>query len=204
MNVAIVDDHEIFRMGLRLLLTSMQEIDAVLEFDSGLKMLESHAKSPLEMLVIDFSMPDYNGLEILRKLDDLPGKPRIILLTASASTAILKEARSLGASGLVAKRGSGEEVLLAVKAVTAGQDFVSPEFSELLQQSTLLDSLTGKEMQVLQLILAGKSTKEAAVSLNVAFKTADTHRSRVMQKLNVHSLSELLQLGRENGLLREV
>jgi len=204
MKVAIVDDHEIFRMGLRLLLESLDEVDSVVEFGSGLAMLESQAESMFTLLVIDFSMPDCSGLEILRRLPDSGSRPRVILLTASASSAVLEEARRLGAQALVAKRGSGIEVVQAVKAVAAGLDFISPEFEHMLQQGSQFDSLTKREMQVLQAILDGKSTREVADSLNVAFKTIDTHRSRLMQKLDVHSLSELMQMARENGLLKEI
>lgn len=204
MNVAIVDDHEIFRLGLRVLLSSLDEVDTVIEFDSGLKMLESEQSKQLDLLIIDFSMPDCSGLEIIRQLEKKRIPARVILLTASASSAILKEAKLLGASGLVAKRGSGDEVVLAVKAVHQGRDFISPDFQELMAQRTMLDALTRREMEVLRAILDGNSTREVAELLSVTFKTVDTHRSRLMQKLEVHSLAELMELGRVNGLLKEI
>lgn len=204
MKVAIADDHEIFRMGLRLMLESLDEIDAVMEFDSALVLFESLKDSPADLLILDQAMPDCTGLEAFRLLEKGKETPKKILLTGSASSSILKEAKELGVQGLVAKRGSGEELLLAVKAVCAGQDYVSPDFEELIVQSNVLDTLTKREKEVLQGILDGNSTRAIAESLNVAFKTIDTHRSRLMQKLDAHSVAELLQLGREYGLLKEV
>ncbi|MDA0687948.1 MAG: response regulator transcription factor [Proteobacteria bacterium] len=204
MKIAIVDDHEIFRLGLKVLLTTLEEIDSVVEFASGLELLESRASLLLDLVVIDFSMPDCTGLEIIQRLSEAGDPVKVILLTASASSAILKEARSLGVNGLVAKRGSGEEVLLAVRAVAEDQNFISPEFESLLAQCTVLDTLTKREMQVLKAILEGNSTREVSALLNVSFKTVDTHRTRLMQKLGVHNLTELMEMARENGLLKEI
>jgi two-component system response regulator NreC len=204
MKIAIVDDHEIFRLGLKVLLSTLDEIDSVEEFASGLDFLRSRDSLSLDLIVIDFAMPDCTGIEIIQRLRESGDQLKVILLTASASSAILKEARTLGVNGLVAKRGSGEEVLLAVKAVAGGEDFISPEFESLLAQSTVLDTLTRREMQVLKAILAGNSTREVSELLNVSFKTVDTHRSRLMQKLEVHNLTELMELARENGLLKEI
>lgn len=204
MKIAIVDDHEIFRLGLKVLLTTLDEIDSVEEFASGLDFLQSRDSLSLDLIVIDFAMPDCTGIEIIQRLRESGDQLKVILLTASASSAILKEARTLGVNGLVAKRGTGEEVLLAVKAVAGGEDFISPEFESLLAQSTVLDTLTRREMQVLKAILEGNSTREVSELLNVSFKTVDTHRSRLMQKLEVHNLTELMELARENGLLKEI
>lgn len=204
MKVAIADDHEIFRMGLRLMLESLDEIDEVVEFSSGLELLESFRASPTELVILDQSMPDSTGLEVFRLFKEGNEAPKRILLTGSASSSILKQAKELGVQGLVAKRGSGEELMLAVQAVVAGQFYVSPDFEELIVGSDVLDTLTKREKEVLQGILDGNSTRAIAESLNVAFKTIDTHRSRLMQKLDAHSVAELLQMGREYGLLKEV
>ena len=204
LKVAIADDHEIFRMGLRLMLESLDDIDEVVEFDSGLAMLESLKNSPVDLLIIDQSMPDCSGIEVLRLFTESENKPKRILLTGSASSSILKEAKELGVQGLVAKRGSGEELVLAVEAVAAGRNYISPDFEGLILESHSLDMLTKREKEVLQGILDGMSTKAIADSLNVAYKTVDTHRSRLMHKLDAHSVTELLQLGRIHGLLKEV
>ncbi|MFK7865606.1 MAG: response regulator [Pseudohongiellaceae bacterium] len=204
MKVAIADDHEIFRMGLRLMLETLDAIDEVVEFESGLTLLDSLQESVVDLVVIDQSMPDCAGIEVLRQIDRLRPKPKRIFLTGSASSSILKEAKELGVQGLVAKRGSGEELLLAVHAVIENRSYVSPDFEELILQSSPLDTLTKREKEVLQGILEGKSTKAIADSLSVAFKTIDTHRNRLMQKLDAHSVAELMQFGRKHGLLKEI
>ena len=94
--------------------------------------------------------------------------------------------------------------MLAVRAVAEDQNFISPEFESLLAQCTVLDTLTKREMQVLKAILEGNSTREVSALLNVSFKTVDTHRTRLMQKLGVHNLTELMEMARENGLLKEI
>lgn len=188
------------------MLESIDSVDVVMEASSGLDFLKEVENIELDMIVIDQSMPDCTGLEVIRSLRLNDGKcnsPSVILLTASASSAILKEALKLGANGLVAKRGTGEEVLLAVNAVRAGKQFISPDFDALLQSRSDLDSLTEREMQVLLAILAGNTTRVIAEQLSVSFKTAETHRGRIMQKLDIHTLPELIQFGHDNGLIGE-
>lgn len=186
------------------MLESMDGVEVILESSSGKALLAELSQHEADLIVIDQSMPDCTGLEVLRALTlnaETTRSPNVILLTAGASSAVLKEALKLGAIGLVAKRGTGEDVLLAVNAARQNKQFVSPEFAQLLNESSVLDSLTKREMQVLLAILQGNTTRAIAEQFNVSFKTAETHRSRIMQKLDVHSLPELIQFGHSSGLI---
>lgn len=201
MKIGIADDHELFRMGLKLLLQSIEGCEVVLETSSGNSMLEQMGEHSLDLLVLDYSMPDGSGLDVLTKLNASAKAPKAILLTATATNIVLQQALDLGVSALVAKAGDGEEVLHAVNAIAAGQQYISSDFDALLQLRDQLDSLTTRETEVLLKLIAGHSTRKVAEQLSISFKTAETHRTRLMQKLDIHSFAELMQFAHSSGLL---
>lgn len=201
MRIAIADDHEIYRIGLKMLLSSMDDMQVVLELESGNQLLNALAQTSVDLVILDQSMPDGTGLDFLRELKTLQNPPLVILLTGSSGSAILHEAISLGAVAVVAKQGSGEELVSALENVQSKQCFVSADFTELVAGDNLLDQLTKREREVLDKIIKGHSTRAIAEAFNVSFKTAETHRGRLMNKLDVHSVAELMQFARSVGLL---
>lgn len=201
MKIAIVDDHEIFRLGLKMLLQSMPGLEVKLELASGNSLLESLGSESIDLVILDQSMPDGTGLEFLRQMRTLSKPPQVILLTGSSGSAILHEAKKLGAAAVVAKQGSGEELVLALEALQRSKFYVSPQFATLVESDNVLDQLTKREHEVLRLIVDGHSTRSIAEMLDVSFKTAETHRSRLMSKLDLHSVSELMQFASESGLV---
>ncbi len=201
MRIAIADDHEIYRMGLKMLLSSMADMQVVLELESGNQLLKALELTPVDLVILDQSMPDGTGLDFLRALNTLHKPPLVILLTGSSGSAILHEAISLGAVAVVAKQGSGEELVAALESVQNKKCYVSADFTELVAGDNVLDQLTRREREVLEMIIKGHSTRAIAANLNVSFKTAETHRGRLMNKLDVHSVAELMQFARAVGLL---
>ena len=201
MKIGIADDHDIFRIGLRLLLDTVPGCEVILEAGNGNDLLQLLESTPVDLLVVDQFMGDSTGLDVLRALKDSGSPVRTILLTGSDSSAIIKEARSLGANALVAKKGDGSEVLTALKHVQDGKFYLSPEFASLVAEHNLLDDLTEREMQVLLKLVAGHSTRAIAEELEISFKTAETHRTRIMQKLDTHTVVELMQLAARVGLI---
>ena len=201
MKIGIADDHELFRMGLKLLLQSIEGCEVVVEANSGNALLLEMGEQSLDLVVLDYSMPDGSGLDVLAQLKALPATPKAILLTATATNLVLQQALDLGASALVAKAGDGAEVVSALDAIAQGRQYISSDFDALLQLRSQLDSLTAREREVLLKLLAGHSTRQVAEQLSVSFKTAETHRTRLMQKLDIHSFAELMQFAHSSGLL---
>ena len=201
MKIAIADDHELFRMGLKLLLQSIDGCEVVLETSSGNSLLRQMGDYSLDLLILDYSMADGSGLDVLKKLQESKSAAKAILLTATATNIVLQQALELGASALVAKAGSGEEVLNAVSAIADGERYISDEFDSLLATQNQLDSLTARETEVLLKLIEGHSTRVVAEQLSISFKTAETHRTRLMQKLGIHSVAELMQFAHSSGLL---
>jgi len=201
MRIAIADDHEIYRMGLKLLLNSMPDMEVLIEVESGNRLLQALESTSVDLVILDQSMQDGTGLDFLKALSAMEKPPQVILLTGSSGSAILHEAKSLGAVAVVAKQGSGDELVKALEAVQKNCFYVSPAFADLVETDNVLDLLTAREREVLTLIIQGQSTRAIATVLNVSFKTIDTHRSRLMNKLDLHSVAELMQFAREVGLL---
>jgi len=204
MRIAIADDHEIFRMGFKALLQALDDIEVAGEYSDGNELLSALKDTDFDLIVVDQSMPGCTGLDVLRALRKAKKSTKVIMLTAGATGSILKEAMSLGASAIVSKRGSGEDLVLALEAVRGGNTFVSPEYLQVIKKKNLLDELTNREMQILLLIVEGNSTKSISEQLNVSYKTVDTHRTSMMGKLDVHSIGELMLFARASGLMLEL
>lgn len=201
MNLAIADDHELFRMGLKLLLQSIDGCEVVLECSSGNSLLQQLDEYSIDLIILDYSMPDGSGLEVLRQLQNSSSAPQVILLTATATNIVLQNALDLGASALVAKGGNGEDVVSAISAIREGKRYISQDFDSLLEVRGRLEALTQRETEVFLKLIEGNSTRAIADQLAVSFKTAETHRTRLMQKLEIHSITELMQFAHSCGLL---
>lgn len=203
MRIAIADDHEIYRMGLKLLLNSMPDMEVLIEVESGNRLLHALKTISVDLIILDQSMHDGTGLDFLKSISTMTNPPQVILLTGSSGSAILHEAKSLGAVAVVAKQGSCEELVNALESVQKNCFYVSPAFADLVESDNVLDLLTTREREVLGHIIQGQSTRAISTALNVSFKTIDTHRSRLMNKLDLHSVAELMQFAREIGLLEK-
>lgn len=203
MRIAIADDHEIYRMGLKLLLNSMSDMEVIIEVDSGNRLLQALKATPVDLIILDQSMQDGTGLDFLKTLNTWVKAPQVILLTGSSGSAILHEAKSLGVAAVVAKQGSGEDLVDALEFIQKQSFYASPAFASLVDSENILDRLTSREREVLTYIIRGESTRAISEILNVSFKTIDTHRSRLMSKLDLHSVAELMQFAREVGLLEK-
>ncbi len=204
MKVAIADDHEIFRMGFKALLQALNDVEVAGEYCDGYELINALSIQSFDLIVIDQSMPGCTGLDVLRHLHETQQLAKVIMLTAGATGAILKEALSLGANAIVSKRGSGEDLVLALEAVRDGKLFVSSEYVTVIEKRNLLDELTSRETQILLLIVEGHSTRTISDQLEISYKTVDSHRTSIMSKLGTHSVAELMQFARASGLMVEI
>ena len=206
--IIVADDHKILREGLRTMLEKTHGFDVVAEAENGFQTVQAAKKHKPEIIIMDITMPDMNGIEATRQiLKDLPST-KIIGLSMHSDKKFVTEMIEAGASGYLLKDCAFEELTRAVQTVLSNRLYVSPDIAgEIIKSNiqSVLDGvrpliLTSKEREVLQLIAEGRSTKEIAGLLNVSVKTIETHRVNIMEKLKVYSVAELTKFAIREGL----
>jgi DNA-binding NarL/FixJ family response regulator len=205
--VVLADDHVLVRQGLKSLL-EREGIQVVAEASDGHEIVrQAQAHNP-DIAVVDISMPMLNGLEAARELVRSCPKTKSILLTQHDEDQYVAEALQAGVKGYILKSQVANDLLLAIQQVLRGQVYLSPGISRAVmaayhsKSDRPEDPLTGRERQVLQLIAEGKSTKDVASLLGVSVKTAESHRSRLMQKLDIHETASLVRYAVKRGLVQ--
>jgi two-component system response regulator NreC len=205
--VMLADDHPVFRQGLRALL-EREKFEVVGEASDGLEAIATAERLQPQVVVIDLAMPALNGIDAVREIVKRVPRTKAVLLTMHTEEHHVLEALRAGAKGCVSKSQAAEHLLQAIKDVCAGGVYLSPHVSGAVVQAYLAktelpyDPLTPRERQVLQLIAEGKTTKETAAVLDVSVKTAETHRTNLMEKLDIHSTAGLVRYAIRRGLLQ--
>jgi DNA-binding NarL/FixJ family response regulator len=210
--VVIADDHHLVRQGLRALLEKAGDIEVVGEAADGQEALEVVERLLPDVLVLDIAMPHLNGVEAVGRLRDLKVKTRALILSMYADDTLVRQALRNGAKGYLLKRAVSEELLLAVRAVSRGDTFLSPEvagpvLTPLVEGRTrveelgLLEQLTSRERQVLQLIAEGHTNAAIAAHLALSEKTVEKHRGHLMAKLHIHDTAALVRFAIKHGLV---
>jgi two-component system, NarL family, response regulator NreC len=201
--VLIADDHGVVRKGLRLLLEQYPELEVIGEAANGREAVTMAATLSPQIVVMDVAMPILNGIEAAEQILKVNSKTGIIILTMHADESYLLRALNVGVKGYLLKESAEEDLLLAIRAVANGKPFFSRAINEtlledymrVLKQQGLSDTfhlLTAREKEVLQLLAEGKTNKEVAVLLDVSPYTVESHRTNLMQKLNVHNTAEIV------------
>ena len=205
--VLLADDHLIVRQGIKLLLEK-EKIQVVGEAADGHEAVRQTRKLLPDIAVLDFEMPNLNGVEAVREIIRTIKKTRCIVLTAHLEEPYALEALRAGARGYVLKTQAPQDIVTAVLHVNRGEVYLSPKISKAVVEAYLAkqdlpdDPLTLRERQVLQLVGEGKSTKEIARMLYISAKTADTHRTKIMQKLDIHQIAGLVRYAIRQGLIQ--
>jgi DNA-binding NarL/FixJ family response regulator len=211
LQILLVDDHTILRRGLRLLLEKLPGVTAVSEAGSGLEALAQIAAAIPDLVILDYHLPDMDGAEGTRRiLAQHPGM-KIIMLSGDSSPALILAALRAGALAYVIKENSPKEVTRAIQSVLAGKVYFSPEVATSIarhcRENALAPAsvpakpaLSESEKRLLQLVAQGKRNKEIAVHLNVATKSVEAYRSRLMAKLGCASPAELTRFAIREGL----
>jgi DNA-binding NarL/FixJ family response regulator len=203
----LADDHLVVREGLRSLL-EVAGFKVVGEARDGREALKLARMLEPEVTVMDIGMPGLNGVDACRELLREVPEMRIIVLTVHGEDAYVIEALRSGARGYVLKTQAGSDLVRAIGEVTQGRIYLSPSVSSAVVQAFLAgstspaDPLTPREREVLQLVAEGRSTKEVAGILGVSVKTAETHRTRLMTKLDIHHTAGLVHYAIRRGLIR--
>jgi two-component system, NarL family, response regulator NreC len=206
-SVLLADDHPVFRQGLRALL-ERERFEVVGEASDGLEAIVLSERLQPQVVVIDLAMPALNGIDAVREILKRAPRAKAILLTMYTEEHHVLEALRAGVKGCVSKSQAAEHLLQAIKDVSAGGVYLSPHVSGAVVQAYLAktdlpyEPLTPRERQVLQLIAEGKTTKETAAVLDVSVKTAETHRTNLMEKLDIHSTAGLVRYAIRRGLLQ--
>jgi two-component system response regulator NreC len=206
-SVLLADDHPVFRQGLRALL-EREKFEVIAEASDGLEAIAMADRLQPQIVVIDLAMPALNGIDAVREIVKRAPRTKAILLTMYTEEHHVLEALRAGVKGCVSKSQAAEHLLQAIKDVSAGGVYLSPHVSGAVVQAYLAKSelpyepLTPRERQVLQLIAEGKTTKETAAVLDVSVKTAETHRTNLMEKLDIHSTAGLVRYAIRRGLLQ--
>lgn len=210
LRVLLADDHRIVREGIRKLVENCRDIEVVGEAEDGFSAIKLAEELSPDIIVMDISMPNLNGLDAIRLiLEKLPGV-RIIVLSMHADRRFVAEALKAGAMGYLVKSNAFEQMLKAIAAVVAGHTYLSPEISDVVLKdyaASVSDSrqsafsvLTPREREVLQMMAEGNAMKNIAQRLGVSIKTIETHRQRIMDKLEIHSVAELTKYAIREGI----
>lgn len=210
LRIILADDHAIFRDGLRALLEKDPDMEVVAEAEDGRTAVRLAKEMSPDVVVMDISMPSLNGMEATRQITALSPKIKVIALSMHSDKHFVAEMLMAGASGYVLKNCAFKEMDQAIQAVVQHGTYLSPLIAGPIIESCLkmlsrgesphASPLTPREREVLQLLSEGHSSKEAAFILNLNVKTVDTHRHRIMKKLNCHSLAELTKYAIREGI----
>ncbi len=204
--IVLADDHQIFRQGLKALL-EREDFDVVGEASDGRQAVQLARDLRPDIAVLDFAMPLLNGIEAAREIPRVSPRTRTVLLTMHTEDHYVLEGIRAGIKGYVVKTQAAPELVRAIEEVSRGHVYLSPGVSRALIDAYLAgvepaaEPLTPRERQVLQLVAEGKTTKEIGQLLGVSGKTAETHRTRIMQKLSIHNTAGLVSYAIRRGVI---
>ena len=208
--VLLADDHTLVRAGIRSLVQALSGIQVVAEAGDGreaLSLIEAHQP---DVAVLDIAMPGLNGLEVAAQVADNFPYVRVIILSMHATEEYVLRALRAGAAGYLLKDADTTELELAIKAVTRGETYLSPAVSKHVTEyvrrvgeeaHSALERLTPRQREVLQLVAEGHTTQEIARMMNLSVKTVETHRTQLMERLDIHDIAGLVRYAVREGLV---
>jgi len=208
--IILADDHKILRSGLRELLEKQPQLEVVAEAENGREAVNLSRKLLPEVIIMDITMPDLNGIEATRKIVSESSRTKVIILSVHSEQRFVAEVIKAGASGYLLKDCGFEEVISAIHTVISGNIYLCSKIATVIRDDYLqrlihsenadTSTLTPREREVLQLIAEGNSTKEIAFSFDLSVKTIEAHRQRIMEKLNIRTVAELTKYAIREGM----
>jgi len=210
--VLLADDHTLIRAGLRMVVTSQPDLTVIGEANDGREALAMADKLKPDVVVMDIGMPSLNGIEACRQIHHSLPQTQVVMLSMHSDEGYVLRALKAGAKGYLLKDSAEADLANAIRAVVAGKSFFSPAVGKVLLEDYMrklertgaedsFELLSPREREVLQLVAEGKSSKEAANLLGLSVYTIETHRAKVMQKLNLHNIPELILYAVRKGVI---
>lgn len=211
--ILIADDHEIVRRGIRVLVDGHVDWEVCGEAIDGREAVAKAVELRPDIVLLDVSMPNLNGLDAARQILGANPRTRVLILTMHESEQIVREVLEVGARGFLLKTDAARDLVAAIEALQRRTTFFTSSVAEIVLNGYLnrrtddrpiKDRLTAREREVVQLLAEGKTSKEVAVALNLSVKTAETHRTNVMRKLDLHSVADLVRYAVRNNIVQVV
>ena len=206
--IIIVDDHPIFREGLKKIISESHDIVISDEVSTGMELLDRVKKNSYDIIILDISLPDMSGLEILGNLQNEKKRPPVLIISMHPEEQYAVRALKTGASGYLTKGSIPDELLTAIRRVAAGRKYISSALAEKLAadlnnsgEEPAHEKLSDREYQVMVMLASGKSTGEIAKQLSLSLPTISTYRSRILQKINLKNNAELIHYAIKNNLV---
>ena len=213
--ILVADDHEVVRKGLISLLQSQPDWQVCGEAADGREAVEKAQQLKPDVVILDIGMPSLNGLEATRQILKTNPQARVLILTLHDSDQVVREVLNAGARGFLLKSDAARDLVAAVEALRRDKTYFTSKVATMVLEGYLKGTpgtiatstrsrLTPREREIVQLLAEGKSTKEVAVALGLSVKTAETHRSNIMRKLQLHSVSDLVLYAVKNNIVHVV
>jgi DNA-binding NarL/FixJ family response regulator len=214
LRLLVADDHEIVRKGLRSLLEEQPGWQVVAEACDGREAVAKTRELKPSVVLLDISMPSLNGLEATRQIVQDDPKTKVLILSMYESDPMIREVLEAGARGYLLKTDTSRDLISAVEGVHRNKTFFTAKVAQMVLDgfldpgeksagnATTKDRLTPRQREIVQLLAEGMSSKEVAAALGLSIKTAETHRANIMQRLNCHSISELVRYAVRNGIIQ--
>jgi len=211
LRILVADDHEVARKGIRALVESRPGWEVCGEAADGREAVKAAIRLKPDLVLLDIGMPSLNGLDATRQILAESPETRVLILTMHDSEQVVREVLAAGARGFLLKSDAGRDLVTAVEALQNRRTFFTTKVAQLVLEGYLHPGpeteppyrsvLTPREREVIQLLAEGKTTKEVATTLNLSVKTAETHRTNLMRKLDLHSVVDLTLYAVRNGIV---
>jgi two-component system, NarL family, response regulator NreC len=205
--VLLADDHTVVRRGFGMIISSQPDLEVVGEAKNGREAVEQAEQLQPDVVVMDISMPELNGIEGTRRIGEVCPRARVLALSMHRDAVYVREVLRAGARGYLLKDADDDAFLGAVRAVARGDGYLSPSVSDAVLSdyrkhvTDPIDLLTSREREILQMIAEGKTNKEIANILNLSVYTVEAHRGKIMEKLNLHNTGDIVRFAIRNGLI---
>lgn len=214
LRILVADDHDLMRRGIKTLLQTHTGWEVCGEAQTGREAVSRTEELKPDIVVLDISMPDLNGIEAARRIRKASPETEVLILSLHFSDQLIREIVEAGVRGYIVKSDSDRDLIVAVETLAKHKPFFTPRATEVILSNfnntggtrvevpeTVQDRLTSREREIVQLLAEGKSSKEVANSLNISVKTAETHRANIMRKLQLHTVSELVRYAVRNQII---
>jgi DNA-binding NarL/FixJ family response regulator len=214
LRILIADDHDLVRKGIRSLLEAQKGWEVIGEARDGRDAVEKAAKLKPDVIILDHGMPRLNGLEAVRRIMKVHPQAKVLIVTMHDSDELIREVLDAGARGYVTKSDTGQDLVVAVEALSRNKTYFTSKVDQMVLDRFLQintgkvdmkptrDRLTSRQREIVQLLAEGKTSKEVATILGLSTKTVETHRAQIMRRLDCHSVSELVRYAIRNNIVQ--